>query len=134
MPRLGEYLKKEEVEKLEKIMGSLEGLHREMSALAKKSPNDGLNPFKLKFINSVLAAANDLLGNSYKPLDGFEQFNSDEVPTNSDATFILACYLEEIERMRADSIKFYRGNWIYDLSDNEDEIRTAPPKKIKGKR
>ena len=127
-------MKKKEVEKLEKIMGSLEGLHREISALAKKSPNDGLNQFKLKFLNSVLADANDLLGNSYKPLDGFEQFNSDDVPTNSDSTFILTCYLEEIERMRANNIKFYGGHWRYNLSDSENEIRTAPPKKIKEKR
>ena len=82
----------------------------------------------------MLAAANDLLGNSYKPLDGFEQFNSDEVPTNSDATFILTCYLEEIERMRADNIESHFGNWRYKLSDSEDEIRTAPPKKIREKR
>lgn len=116
-------------------MGSLEGLHREISALAKKSPNDGLNQFKLKFLNSVLADANDLLGNSYKPLDGFEQFNSDDVPTNSDATFVLTCYLEEIERMRADNItRLSIGHWKYNLSDSEDIIRTAPPKKIKEKK
>ena len=116
-------------------MGSIEGLHREISTLAKKSPNDALNQFKLKFLNSTLADANDLLGTSYKPLDEFEQFDSDDVPTNSDATFVLTCYLEEIERMRADNITLYSpSRWKYDLSDSEDIILTAPPKRIKEKK
>lgn len=115
-------------------MGQLEGLHREISALAKKSPNDGLNKFKLKFVNSALANANEFLGNNYKPMDGFDQFDSDELPTNSDVTFILASYLEEIERMRADNIRPKFGKWIYVLSDSEEEIQTAPPKKIREKK
>lgn len=127
-------MKRVDVERIEKIMGQLEGLHREIGALAKKSPNDGLNKFKLKFVNSCLAGANVLLGKDYKPLDGFEQFDVDDLPTNSDVTFILASYLEEIERMRADNIKPGYGKWVYDLSDSDEEIRTAPPKKIKEKK
>lgn len=127
-------MKHADVEKLEKIMGQLEGLHREISTLAKKSLNDALNEFKLKFVNSALAKANEFLGDKYKPLDGFEQFDADELPTNSDVTFILASYLEEIERMRADNIKVEFGSWIYDLSDKGEEINTAPPKKIKEKK
>lgn len=115
-------------------MGQLEGLHREMSALAKKSPNDGLNPFKLKFVNASLAAANELLGKNYKPLEEFEQFDIDEVPTNSDATFVLTSYLEEIERMRADNIENIGGRWKYSLSGSDEFIRTAPPKKINEKK
>jgi hypothetical protein len=124
----------DDVEKLEKIMGQLEGLHREMSLLAKKSPNDGLNSFKLKFLNSTLNEANDLLGTAYKPLVGFEQLDSDDVPTNSDATFVLTSYLEEIERMRADNISPNLGRWYYDTPDIEEKIQTAPPKKIKEKK
>ncbi len=128
-------MKKCEVENLEKIMGQLEGLHREISGLAKKSPNDGLNPFKLKFLNSALSAANSLLGTAYNPLEGFDQFDSDDLPTNSDATFVLTSYLEEIERMRADNIfNTYGSGWRYELSDSDDKIQTAPPKKIKEKK
>jgi hypothetical protein len=127
-------LKKEEVETLEKIMGQLEGLHREMSALAKKSPNDGINPFKLRFLNSALTVANNLLGTEYKPLDGFEQFDSDDLPTNSDATFVFTSYLEELERMRADNIFNNYGEWRFKLSDSDNVIRTAPPRKIKEKK
>ncbi len=39
---------KEDVDKLEKVIGQLNGLHAEVSQLAKKSPNDGVNAFKLK--------------------------------------------------------------------------------------
>ncbi|MDJ0950829.1 MAG: hypothetical protein QNJ94_18105 [Alphaproteobacteria bacterium] len=127
-------MKRADVEKLEKIMGQLEGLHREISALARKSPNDGLNEFKLRFVNSTLANANDFLGTDYRPLDGFDQFDADELPTNSDVTFILASYLEEIERLRADNIKRSGVAWTYNLSDSDEYIRTAPPKKIKEKK
>jgi len=125
---------KDEVQILEKIMGQLEGLHREISALARKSPNDALNKFKLKFVNGVLSRANNLLGEAYKPLDGFNVFDEDDLPTNSDITFVLSAYLEEIERKRADNIILDFPDWVYDLSDSEDVIQTAPPKKIKEKK
>ena len=55
-------LKIDDVEKMEKVSGQMEGLHKEISALARKSPNDGVNKFKLKFINSALEEANRVLG------------------------------------------------------------------------
>ena len=124
---------KDEVQTLEKIMGQLEGLHKEISALARKSPNDALNKFKLKFVNNALSSANNFLGKPYKPLDGFDTFDEDDLPTNSDITFVLSAYLEEIERKRADNI-INKYGWKYSLSDGEDIIPTAPPKKIKEKK
>jgi len=124
---------KNEVQILEKIMGQLEGLHKEVGALARKSPNDSLNKFKLKFINKTLTSANDFLGASYKPLDGFDVFDEDDLPSNSDITFVVSAYLEEIERKRADNI-INKYGWKYVLSDSEDQIPTAPPKKIKEKK
>ncbi len=44
---------------------------QQIGTLAKKSPNDGLNKFKLKFVNTSLGQANVLLGNEYKPFDEF---------------------------------------------------------------
>ena len=50
----GVYMKTlKEVEVLEKLIGQLKGLHAEISQLARKSPNDGLNPFKLKLITKL---------------------------------------------------------------------------------
>ncbi len=114
----------------------MEGLHKEISSLAKKSPNDALNKFKLKFVNSVLSEANQILGENYKPLAEFEQFDFDDVPSNSDVTFIIGQYIEELERKRADNIKREMGNglWVYVLIGSQEKIRTAPPKKINEKK
>ncbi|MGJ0396549.1 MAG: hypothetical protein ACR65U_10020 [Methylocystis sp.] len=123
-------IQREEVERLEKISGQMDGLHKEVSALARKSPNDGLNKFKLKFVNVAIAEANSVLGEAYRPFDEFIEFNIDDLPTNSDVTFILGQYIEELERKRADNIKRDAASWIYNLSDSYEKIRTAPPKKI----
>ena len=55
----------DDIEKLEKTIGQLGAIHREISLLSKKSPNDAINPFKLKTINTIVEAANDVLGKSY---------------------------------------------------------------------
>lgn len=123
-------MKKADIEKLEKITGQLEGLHREITALARKLPNDGVNEFKLQFVNGVLSAANELLGSAYLPLAGFSAFDPDNVPSNSDVTFILTQYLEEAERLRADNINMYAGRWIYISDDSVETIPASPPAKI----
>jgi hypothetical protein len=128
-------LKLHQVEKLEKISGQMDGLHKEITTLVKKSPNDGLNKFKLKFVNAVLAEANDILGPTHKPLADFDQFDADDVPTTSDVAFILGQYIEELERKRADNIKRDpMGNWVYQIQGSGDTIRTAPPRKIQEKK
>jgi len=90
-------LKIDDVEKMEKVSGQMEGLHKEISALARKSPNDDVNKFKLKFINSALEEANRVLGTTYKPFLDFSQFNEDDLPSNSDVAFIVGQYMEELE-------------------------------------
>lgn len=137
MPELGLImpLSPSQVEKLEKISGQMDGLHKEITTLVKKSPNDGLNKFKLKFVNAVLADANDVLGPTHKPLADFDQFDVDDVPTTSDVAFILGQYIEELERKRADNIKRdSSGHWIYQLTGSSEMIRTAPPKKLQEKK
>jgi hypothetical protein len=123
---------RDEIEIFEKTIGRMEGLHKEISALARKSPNDALNKFKLKFVNAALAEALIVLGQKYSPLEGFTQFDEDDLPSNSDVTFIISHYLEEIERKRADNISSTYGGWCYtSTKDSKDgQIRTAPPKKI----
>ena len=123
-------MKRDDVERLEKVTGQLEGLHKEISLLAKKSSTDGLNAFKLKMLNAVLASANSILDQAYKPIDSFAQFDLDDVPSNSDVTLVISIYLQELERYRADNIKVNLGHWSYVLEDDEF-IRAAPPKKLK---
>jgi len=73
----------------------------------RQDPTEGLqavNAFgvcgwiKLGMINKVIASANDVLGSDYRPFQDFEAFDVDELPSNSDVVFVIAQYLEEIER------------------------------------
>lgn len=123
-----------EVEKLEKVVGQIDGLSKEMSSLARKSPNDGVNEFKLKFINALLVESDKVLGERYKPFADFQAFDFDDLPSNSDVTFIIGQYIEELERKRADNIRSDGiGGWVYDLRSSEEEITTGPPKKLREK-
>ena len=114
---------KEDIETLEKTLGQLQAVHREISILSKKSPNDGVNTFKLRMINSIIAVGNDLLGESYKPVAGFEKFDEDELPSTSDVAFVVAQYLEEIGRFRTDHIVYDRSQRVYLLGGKPSEIR-----------
>lgn len=111
-------------------MGRLSGIHSELGALARKSPNDGVNNFKLLLINEVVSSCNDLLGQQYRPLAGFTLFDPDTIPSNSDVTFIVAQYMESLEKFRADNVHFHKGAWCYRLKDLEEIIRTSAPEKL----
>ena len=128
-----------EINNFEKTQTQLEGLLTEITILARKSPNDGVNKFKLKFINEIILSGNKILGTTYKPLDSFEKFDEDDLPSNSDVTFILSQYLNCFEKLRADNIYIeqkYDGNkyvfeWYWIVNKSKSKIKTAPPKKIK---
>lgn len=119
-----------EIENLEKIIGQLNGLHSEISLLAKKSPNDALNKFKLGLINRVIDSANSVLGDKYSPFDDFEGFDTDDLPSNSDVALVLAQYIEEAERYRSDNVMAYGGSWFYILKGGKSEIRSGAPTKV----
>lgn len=71
----------QEVDTFEKVQSQLEGLHTEISSLSKKSQNDALNKFKLKFVNQILTGANKLLGDKYRPFPDFNLFDEVDLPT-----------------------------------------------------
>jgi hypothetical protein len=121
---------KEEIESLEKLIGQLQGLHSEISQLAKKAPNNGLNIFKLKLVNKVIAAGNSLLQGGYRPFDDFEQFEEDNLPTNSDVTMILAQYMEQAERFRSDNMGWYQTQWRYVVNGRPSDIQGRAPTRI----
>src|SRR5260370_28017964 len=103
-------IKRADVEKLERLIGQLQGAYNEIAALAKKSPNDGVNTFKIKLVNKIVEQCNSFLNKDYRPVPDFENFDVDSVPSNSDVTFILAHYLEGAERFRSDNIKLDFGS------------------------
>lgn len=129
----------DEIEKFEKIYGQFEGLHKEIGILSKKSPNDAINKFKLSFINKLLAEANEVLDEEQRPFDGFDSFDEDQLPTNSDVTMIFEQYLYCFEKLRSGNIKHiqkyfgdkYVEKWVWLIDGEESEIQTAPPQKIK---
>ena len=128
-------MKRAEVDMFEKLMAQLGSLYQEMSALAKKSPKDAINTFKLRFVNGSLARCNEFLGQRYRPFSEFEVFSSDEIPSNSDVAFILSQYIACAEELRADNIYQWDGNWYWDIDgvkpeDREGRIATPPPKKL----
>ena len=115
---------KEDVEILEKTIGQLKASHSEMSILSKKSPNDAVNPFKLKLINSLLKQANEVLGEKYKAVEGFDVFDDDDAPSTSDVVFILSQYREAVERFRTDHVIYDEAsyNWVYVLNGKASDI------------
>ena len=124
----------EEVGAFERLIVQLQGLYVEMSQLGKKSPNDGLNEFKLRIVNEVLASGNQILKDAYRPFEGFGQFNNDDLPTNSDVTLMLAQYLEQAERLRSDNIAYHTGKWVYLVKGAPSNITTRPPTRISVKK
>lgn len=123
---------KEDIESLEKVIGQLQGAHAEISQLAKKSPNDSLNKFKLDLINKVILSANAVLGDKYRPFDDFERFDADDVPTTSDVTMILSQYMEEVERYRSDNVAYdydFHG-WCYVMDGKQTSVRAGAPSKV----
>lgn len=119
-----------EVESLEKLIGQLQGLHSEIALLAKKSPNDAVNAFKLGLINKVIKSGNDVLGQNYCPFDDFESFNEDNVPSTSDVALVLAQYIEEAERYRSDNVMFNSPYWVYVINGEASDIRSRAPSKV----
>lgn len=120
----------EDIEQLEKVIGQLLATHSEISILAKKSPSDTLNAFKLKMINRVIESSNAVLGKKYKPFEDFEKFEDEDLPSNSDVTMILAQYMEEAERYRSDNVMQEFGSWYYVVDGKVSEIRSGPPSKV----
>jgi len=71
-----------------------------------------------------------VLGTKYKPFGHFNQFEADDLPSNSDVTMILAQYMEEAERYRSDHVVNTHGQWSYKINGTASGIRSGPPSKI----
>ena len=117
-----------DAEKLEKLIRQLHGLHSEISLLAKKSPNDAVNAFKLKFINKVLQAGNEVLGDTYKPFADFSLFELDDLPSNSDVTVVLTQYIQEAEGYKLNNIVYSDHQLVYKVNDSPSKIVTNRPR------
>ena len=124
-------MKQEQVDLFEKVHTQLEGIHTEISALSKKSQNDALNKFKLKFVNQILVEANIVLSDKYKPFNDFDIFSDDDLPTTSDVAMMLSQYINCLEKLRTDNVTVYNYQWYWLIDGKRSEIRTFRPLKTK---
>lgn len=122
----------DDIEQLEKTIGQLKAIHGEMSLLSKKSQNDAVNEFKLGMINKVISSANAVLGTNYRPFEDFEAFDVDALPSNSDVVFVIAQYLEEVERYRTDNVVYSDYKWVYLIDGKPSEILADAKTRGKG--
>lgn len=125
-------MKKDQIEIFEKVQTQLEALHTEISALSKKSQNDSLNKFKLKFVNQILVEANMVLGEQYKPFDDFDIFNDEDMPSNSDVAMMLSQYINCFEILRTENVTNDRSlHWYWLIDGEKSDIRSSKPLKLK---
>ncbi len=124
-------MNKQQVETFLKLQPQLKSAYDEIALLSKRKPTDSLNKFKLKFINSILSGANEILEDKYKPFpDDFTLFNEDDMPNNSDVVFILSHYLTALEKLRCDNIEQENdclGDWFWIIDDEISEQETNGP-------
>lgn len=124
----------DEITYFEKLNSQLAGAYTEINALSKKSPNDSVNKFKLKFVNEILKKAAVLLGSANLPLEDFQGFDDDDLPSNSDVCFMITQYLECLEQQRAGNIHKQYSTWYWLVDGRYDEsFPTAPPRKLTSK-
>ena len=121
---------KEDVWEFEKLEQQLHSFLAEISELSKKKPNDGLNKFKLKFINSTLGALNKLLG-EHRPFKDFSTFDIDELPTNSDVVVILAQYAAATYNFRRDHTTSTGVYWFWVVQGRSSDLKTERPERYK---
>ena len=71
-------MKKENIDKFEKLHFQIKNIYSELGILSKKSPDSAINKFKLKFVNQLLTQANTLLDEQYKPFADFDLFEEED--------------------------------------------------------
>lgn len=124
-------MKRASIHLFEKLDAQLGSIYQEISALARKAPNDAVNAFKIGLVNSTLKQCNELFGKDYLPFQDFTEFPQDELPINSDVAFVVLQYKGCAEKLRADNIRLESfDEWVWKIDDKGEQIQTAPPKKL----
>lgn len=118
----------EQVEVFLKLQPQLKSAYEEIRLLSGKKPTDSLNTFKLKFINSILERANEILGDKYRPFPGeFDVFSEADMPNNGDVVFMLSHYLTSLEKLRCDNISYSSGDWYWIVDGKRSKKQTDRP-------
>jgi|SRR6185437_7755953 len=118
----------EQVEEFERLEQQLHSMLTEVSELSKKKANDGVNKFKLKFINVILVELNEIIGTD-KPFEDFEKFDENDLPTNSDVVVMLSQYAAAVNRFRTQNTQFSTHDrlWRWLINKKLSDIKTDNP-------
>jgi hypothetical protein len=120
-----------EVEEFRKMAAQLDALHQEATASSKKQPDKPVSKFKVDLANSVLETARTVLGESAPTLE-FEKFNTDDLPTNSDLSFVVTQFVECSEKVKAQNIKrSFNGVWYWQVAGATTDIVATAPKGVR---
>lgn len=126
MPLLKGTMKTTDVDFYERVKSQLQQLHFEVGLLSKGKPDNPINKFKLTFINEKLAEANSFLLGQFKPFKEFSLFDSEGLPSNSDAVIVLSQYLDCLEAWRCAHVHVTEGSWKWKVEDGT-KIRAEAP-------
>ena len=122
--------KRGDVAEFEKLEQQLHSFLAEISELSKKRPNDPLNKFKLKFINSTVGKLNLLLKDD-RPFGDFKQFDVDDLPSNSDVVIILSQYAAAVYRFRLENTTDEGEDSTWIVRGKETEVPAGDPESFK---
>ena len=120
----------DDIDSFEKLESQIHSSRREIAELSRKKPNDAINKFKLGHLNVLLAKSNELLADDV-PLEGFTVFDEDQVPTNSDAVFVLAQYTDALHRFRTKNSPYDKNEFVWKLERSKERIRAPRPSERK---
>jgi len=118
----GQSLDTATVHEFERLKGQLKSFYSEFSILSKKNPNEPLNTFKLKLVNTPIKKATDLLGDSYRPIADFDSFTEESMPTTSDVGVVLSQYLTGMERFKKAHIYDIEYDGVYWRTHSHEKI------------
>ena len=111
----------------DKLEYRLNSVFIEFDKLSKKKPDDVINPYKLKIINSLLSETNNLFDKGDIPIDKFTLFEDSELPTYSDIVIVLTQFLEKLDYFRfRNIISDFSG--VYWILDDGERIKTKGSK------
>jgi hypothetical protein len=121
----------DQVEQFRKMAAQLDALHQEATAASKKHPDKPVSKFKVDLANAVLEAAKEVLGTS-APTLSFDRFDTDDLPTNSDLSFVVSQFVECAEKVKAQNIKrLHNGVWYWMVNGSMSEIAAVAPKGVR---
>jgi hypothetical protein len=122
----------EQVEEFERLEQQLHSMLTEISELSKKKANDGVNKFKLKLINVILAELNEIIGTD-KPFEDFEKFDENDLPTNSDVVVMLSQYAAAVNRFRAQNTQYTNTHheWRWIINKKLSDMHASDPIHLK---